>query len=399
MDFSRMEAQMEEYIQNKELAGGAIRIRKENSVVFEGKWGYADIENRRPVEYNTVYRLASMSKPVTAAAIMKLWEENRLTLDTPITEYFPGFKDMKVCSRRLAEDEVYQPDPNHPAGRAAVMPADMELVEAKRMVTVRDLLSHSSGLGMGGVGVGTAMTMYHKGDKLADRIHRWEKLPADFQPGEETGYSGIVGFDILGGIVEAVSGMDYQTYLRKTFFDPMELADLTFLLDEDQQKRLAVLYHAEDGKLTACDMEKEELKWCDAMRDGYFSGAGGLYGSLDAYDGFVQMLANKGEYKGRRILKEETVKKMHERGALKKLEMSPGGYWGLGMMVYEEPEKSGMKLFPGTFTWSGAYGTHFFIAPDQKIQVVFVMNQNNIGGAGSPISRKIEEIVFDVMRN
>lgn len=396
MDKSEINQQMQRYIESGEMAGAALRIRKNGETVYQGKWGYADIQSGRLTQYDTIYRLASMSKPVTAVAVMKLEEQGKLKLDSPITEFLPGFGKLRVCSRQLPADQVYEPDPDHPAGRLCELPEDMEFVLPKRMVTVRDLLSHSSGLGMGTVGMLMAGDLNRRMDRLAERVEKWQSVPADFQPGEATGYSAVVGFDILGRIVEVVSGQEFNRFLEKEIFSPMGIRDITFTLNEDQAGRLSALYFADQGRLEDVSDQEDELKWYEASRNGYFSGSAGLYGSLEDYDKFVQMLADEGQYRGARILKAETVRKMCSEGAAKHLEMMPGAFWGLGMLVTVRPDLCGMPVAPGTYGWSGAYGTHFFINPEQKLQAVFVMNRSNIGGAGSPIARRVEKLTFGI---
>lgn len=354
----KIQAAMEELVASNEMSGGALIVRQNGQEIFRGKWGYADIENQIPVEYNTMYRLASMSKPVTAAAVMQLWEKGKLSLDDPIGNYLEDYRDQK-------------------AG----------------IVTIRDLLSHSSGLGMNPEGVAFAESLMVPGDTLKERIERWKILPLDFEPGTATGYSAIVGFDILGRIVEIISGQDYESYLREHLWGPLGIRDMTFTLSEDQQNRLAKLYNTEDGQQVF--LETDALwEQVDPMKAGYFSGSAGMFGSVEAYDIFTSMLANEGEWNGVRVLEKETVRRMHQRGAKTELMMGPGLYWGLGMEIFEDTKAIGIAVEPGTYGWSGAYGTHMFIHPDSGISATFVMNRGNIGGAGSPIARKVEALVF-----
>lgn len=349
---------MEDLVASNEMSGGALIVRRKGEEIYRGKWGFADIENQIPVEYNTMYRLASMSKPVTAAAVMQLWEKGKLKLDDPISQYLESYRD-----------------------------------QAAGKVTIRDLLSHSSGLAMEPEGAAYAESLIEAADTLKDRVDRWKKLPLDFEPGTATGYSAIVGFDILGRIVEVISGQDYESYLREQLWDPLGIRDLTFTLTEDQQKRMAKLYSTEDGQHIFLP---EDALWnmINPMTAGYFAGSAGMSGSVEAYDVFTSMLANEGEWNGVRVLEKETVRRMHERGAKTELLMGPGLYWGLGMEIFADPKAIGISVAPGTYGWSGAYGTHMFIHPDSGISATFVMNRGNIGGAGSPIARKVEALVF-----
>lgn len=349
---------MEELVASNEMAGAALIVRRNGQEIYRGKWGFADIENQVPVEYDTMYRLASMSKPITAAAVMQLWEKGKLHLDDAIGNYLESYEDRKSGS-----------------------------------VTIRDLLSHSSGLGMEPEGVAFAESLMDPKDRLKNRVDRWSTLPLDFEPGTATGYSAIVGFDILGRIVEIISGQDYESYLKEYLLGPLGIKDVTFTLTEDQQRRMAKLYNTENGQhiFLETDSLGEQI---NPMKAGYFSGAAGMSGSVEGYDVFTSMLANEGEWNGVRVLEKETVRRMHQRGAKTELLMGPGLYWGLGMEIFADPKAIGIAVAPGTYGWSGAYGTHMFIHPDSGISATFVMNRGNIGGAGSPIARKVEELVF-----
>ena len=350
---------MEQLVATNEMAGAAMIVRKNGEEIFRGKWGLADIENQIPVEYNTIYRLASMSKPITAVAAMQLWEKGKLSLTDPISKYLPSFE-----------------------GKAA------------GTATIQDILSHSSGLGMEEESCLFFDTHLDKNDRLADRVEKWKDMPLDFEPGTKTGYSGIVAFDILGRIVEVVSGQEYQEYLKENLWGPLGMDDVSFVLNEEQLSRLAKLYNTEDGKHIY--LETDGL-WnaVSPLLAGYYSGAAGMFGTVEGYDRFVSMLANEGEWNGNRVLQKETVQKMHQRGARNILETCPGAYWGLGMQIFADPAAMGVDVAPDTYGWSGAYGTHMFIHAESGISATFVMNRGNIGGASSYIARKVEELIFN----
>ena len=354
--------EMEKYLHSNEMAGAALIVSKFTDEVYRNKWGYADIEGKTPTQYDTIYRLASMTKPITAVAIMQLIEQGKLKLEDPISKFLNEYEKPEVSA-----------------------------------LTVRDLLSHSSGMGMGPVGLEFANKSIDKNDNLEIRVRKWSKMPLDFQPGTETGYSPLVGFDILGRLTEVISGMDYQEYLRSKIFQPMGIKDITFQLSEEQHTRAAKLYSSENNKHVLIPEGDSLWQEVNPGFAGYFSGAAGLSGSVEDYHKFTSMLANNGEWKGVRILAPETVYTMQKRGAANILDSSPGSYWGLGMRVFKQPELDNLKVAPGTYGWSGAYGTHMFIHPASGLSATFVMNRTNIGGAGSPIARKVEELVFGIL--
>lgn len=395
MKTDRINEEMQKLVDMQEMAGGALIVRHHGKEVYKGKWGYADIQGKKPVDYNTMWLLCSMSKPITAAAVMLLIEQGKMGLDDKISQYIPGFKHMRVCAKRVGVDGSYQPDPHHPEGMTIPEILDgMEYVDAKREITVRDLLTHSSGLGMEAPGLTFMERVNSHEDVLATRIAKWTNCPLDFQPGEGTGYSPYASMEILGHIAELISGYDYQTFLKKHIFEPLGIRDITFQLSEDQHERLACLYKGENGKLEYVP-EKDNGLWGTDLEAGYFSGAAGMTGSIEDYDKITTMFAQGGIYNGTRLLKEETVRMIYEERGERALDLVPGVRWGLGMAVFYQPSAIGIHVPEGTYGWSGAYGTHMFIHPDSGISATFAMNRADIGGATSPIARKVEEVVFD----
>lgn len=387
--------EMQKLVDANEMSGAALIVRKHGKEIYRNKWGYADLEKKKPVEYNTMYLLCSMSKPITAVATLMLAEEGKLSIDDTVDQYIPDFVNDKVCEIRVGEDGTYEASEKYPAGMSLEeLLKVMEYVPAKRKITIRDLLTHSSGLGMEGISQTYMSHVNAESDTLKTRIEKWKDCPLDFQPGEATGYSPFAGMEILGRIIEIVSKMEFPEFLKKNIFAPLGIQDITFLLSEEQQARLACLYSKKAGMLTCVPEEQNILKDIDAKK-GYYSGAAGLIGSVEDYDKFTTMLNNGGVFNGTRIIKEETVKKIYEERGERELDaFPPGCHWGLGMMVFCEPEKSGIPVKRGTYGWSGAYGTHMFVHPESGISATFVMNRNDIGGAASPIARKVEELVF-----
>ena len=407
----RIDRIMHQFIDNKEISACSLIVRKNGQEIYRGKWGFADVVKKTPVAYDTLFRLASMTKLVTAIAVMQLVEQNHLSLDAPITDFLPGFQNQRVYAKYIYPNGEYVPDERFPAGlnpdQLLAIGLSLPTVAAERAVTIRDLLSHSSGMGQGLLGTNFLMNHTFTQDKLADRVKLWEQLPLDFQPGTQTGYSAIVGFDILGRIVEIVSGLDLDQYFKRFIFEPLQIKDLCFIPNENQTKRLAVMYHCEHGNYyTGPSVELiPSLTWLqntsDARFAGYFAGSSGLFGTVEGYDRITTMLANEGQLDGVRILKKETVALLHTEAAAKHMEplsvKAPGCAWGLGFVIFQEPEKIPAYVNPGTFGWSGHYGTHMFVDPKTKISATFMMNNYNGLGSMSPIARKLEELIFKIL--
>lgn len=388
---------LEKFIEKKDIAGAAVCVYKDHEVVYQKNFGYANIEKKETVKKNTIFRLASMSKPVTAIAIMKLVEEGRLTLEDKISKYIPEFKDRVVAKDPIDMLKYYQADPNSPLGRKALDEEieHMEYIPAKREVTIYDCLSHSSGVGMGPVSNNWFEERITADMPLKERVKLYAQAPGDFQPGEGTGYSPMAAFDVLGRVIEIVSGMDYDTFLKEKIFQPLGIKDMGFVLNEEQKKRRSSMYEAKDGMLYEVTEEAPVLQLVNPNLYGYYSGSAGMYGTLEEYTKIARMLLNKGEYQGVQFLKKETVEMMAGEGVPHDKIFSPGSYWGLGMAIFEDPTIEGRGLEPNSFGWSGAYGTHFYVDWKNNMTVVLMVSCSNIGGANSHVSLALEKAVFD----
>lgn len=380
------------------IVGASMVVRKSGVEVVHTNQGYANIEKQIPVSDGTLFRLASMSKPVTAVAALQLIEQGKLGLDDKLARWIPEFGHMKAAKEPVGFDEAqkYMVDPDNPL-MARMLKArldSVEFIDVGDAITIRDLLTHSSGLGMGLVSQRSIEECVSPGDRLAERVKRFAGTPLDFTPGDATGYSAIAGFDTLGRVIEIVSGEELNEYIRRHIAQPLGTGDLGFRLTDAQRARMSRLYeHGADG--TQTDVTDSEQLWrqVDPAR-GYYSGSAGMIGSLMAYDRFVQMLAGNGSYNGVKILRQETVAAIRTERAKHGREFMPGGVWGLGMAVFSGFERSARYLGDGTIGWSGAYGTHFYIDMANDITVTLMVQSSNIGGAGSPLSMKLEEAVY-----
>lgn len=399
---------LQNYVDENEMAGGVLIVRKNGKEIYRNKWGYADVLKKQKADYDTMFRLASMTKPVTAIGIMQLEEKGLLHLDDPVNMYLPEFKNQTVFAKKIGIMGDYIPDDDFPEdmplNEVTEKTIKMKPVPAERPVTIRDLLSHSSGMGMSMAGSAYVSQNLNLKHNLKQRVESWANLSLDFQPGTDTGYSAVVGFDILGRVIEVVSGEDLSEYFKNHIFSPLGISDMTFCLDESQEKRKAKMYHSENGKLyiepdtaTAPAMY-ELLDETDARYAGYFSGSAGLWGSAEAYDKIVTMFAQKGVLDNVRILEEKTVERMHSEGAKDYMEpvFMPGTVWGLGLLRFVDPERLPCSVNAETYGWSGAFGTHMFIDDQSGLSATFMMSRYNIGGGASYIARKLEELIFGI---
>lgn len=387
---------MQEYVDHQEMSGGALMVRKNGELVYQNKWGMACIDSKEEISYDSIYRMMSMTKCVTAVAILQLIESGKLGLDDSLSKYVPEFKNMQVAS-----DERYVIDMDHPKKILLQVPLfkmeKVKTVPADREITIRDLLSHSSGLEQGAVGLIAMMKMKIEDQILEDRVMRYSRYALDFQPGTGTSYSPLAGFDILGYVIERVSGMRFEEYLQRNICEPLEMKDTTFFLSDEQKKRLVHVYKREKETLKDVTGTKDDMFGMlhqDKMR--FEEGSGGLFSTIVDYEHLVEMLCNHGSFHGKQILKPETVKLMHTEAAEQHLEPDPGTVWGLGVKIRQNPNAAKSFATEGTYGWSGAFGTHFFVSPKDHLEAVFMTNRTDLGGSGSYISAKVEELVFDI---
>lgn len=350
---------LDQLVQEGKIPGACLIVNEGNETILNHATGWQDVEKTRLVTENTLYRLASMTKPIATVAALTLMEEGKLDLDASIAEYLPEYRGTD-----------------------------------KEPVKVVHLMNHSCGLGMlMHPGMVQAMMLSDVlNDKLADRVARWSALVPDFPAGTATGYSPSVGFEILGRIIEVVSGMELDAFLRDRLFAPLQMNDTGFILNEEQKARLSVLYHDPAAPVVPTPGDFKMEDYVDPSFAGYFSAGAGLNGTAHDYDRFVRMLYNGGELDGARILKPETVKRMSTPS--NDLPARPGVKWGLGVQVFGRPEETGFPVSAGSYSWSGAYGTHFFIDPAANRSFVLMLNCDNLGGSESYISRLIEKAIY-----
>lgn len=383
---SRVHERIAERIDRQDIAGAAALVARGGEIVCCGAQGFAHIESGRRLEKDAIFQLASMTKPIIAAAILILIEEGKLHENDPVSRYLPEFRDMQVAVMDVGEE-------NEPEG--AVHPAlpNYHTVPAHREITIHDLLTHSSGFGHGIIG-SALLTMPKPDNRLADVIPLWSQVPLDFQPGTQTGYSGLAAFDLLGRIIEIVSDLSLDKYLEQFMFAPLGMKDMTFVPNDEQRQRLVSMYTKTDQGL-ARPKDEELFGFFGGQ---YYSGAAGLYGTLDDYYRFASMLQGGGEWEGTRILSPRMVQLMGSPQLPASLPgTAHGQIWGLGVRVITDGAGTGAPLTVGSFGWSGAWGTHFWVDPREQLVAVLMINLANAGGAGAVTAREFEVAVMQSM--
>jgi CubicO group peptidase (beta-lactamase class C family) len=384
----RINQVIQRYIDAREFAGAVTVVaRKGRTAHFEAH-GLMDLESKTPMRKDAIFRIASMTKPVTGVAVLMLVEEGKIRLTDPVSRFIPEFRDTKVAVPKAG----VSPEGNA-AGRAGS--PELSLVPARREITVRDLLTHTSGLASGGPGSREAARLAPRRttETLADYIPRLGAAPLDFQPGTEWRYSALAGIETLGRIVEVASGQTFDQFLRQRIFEPLGMKDTSFSPSGDRLSRVATLY----GR-TPEGLEKQDTpEWLAART--FFSGGGGLWSTPEDYLQFGQMLANGGELNGRRLLSPRTVDLMaaNHVGDLFAASGSTGNRRGMGfgltVEIVLDPIEAGQRRSAGSFGWYGAFGTHFWV--DRKEQLVgLLMIQQSVRAA---LNRDFENAVMQAI--
>jgi CubicO group peptidase (beta-lactamase class C family) len=362
-----------------DLAGAVVAVARKGRLAYLNAQGVMDLETKQPMTPAAMFRIASMTKPVVGVGIMMMVEEGKLRLNDPVSRYIPEFRNMKVA--------VGQPGA---AGRGAGAggpppPPQFYTVPAQREITIKDLLTHVSGLGSGPMSNSDIDKVARKdGETLAQYIPRLGGTALEFQPGSRWSYSPGAGFETLGRVIEIVSGMPLDRYFRTRVFDPLGMKDITFWPTEAQMPRVATVYGRSPNGLTKTATPNDTMS-----RNIYFRGSGGLYSTAEDYIPLGIMLAGGGEMNGKRLLSRKTVEMMRAAHVLDTLPGRPAGEgYGLSVRVVTNHAARGTMLSDGTFGWTGAQGTHFFVDPKEELVGVLMVQTSN-----GEIQRDFEDLV------
>lgn len=364
----RVTALMQQHIEAGTFTGAVTLVARNGRVALFTAQGEMDRESRAPMRTDALFRIMSMTKPVVAVATLMLVEEGKIRLTDPVGQFIPELADLTVAEPNSAG--VFPPAPSN----AASAPQPWLIVPAERPITVRDLLTHTSGLMSGGASSLTSVTI-GAGETLAQVVPRLQSAPLDFQPGTHWAYSAQYGFDVLARIVEVASGTTFDRFAEQRIFAPLGMAD-TFFYRNGTEERFATLYQHVNGVLT-------KQPYGPFLNGAYFSGGGGLASTAEDYLKFALMLAGGGEQDGTRLLSRRAVELM---GSVFAPDTLPGrnageGY-GLGVRVISDAATRNTWLSEGAFGWSGAFNTHFFIDPRTNVVGIFMTQVANLGIRG-----------------
>jgi CubicO group peptidase (beta-lactamase class C family) len=355
-----------------EISGAVTLVARNGQVAYLEAQGVMDLATKKPMQPDSMFRLASMSKPVAAVAILMLAEEGKVRLSDPVSRFIPAYANLEVGIAKPAAPGPGGPPAAAQAGPGGAPPA-FYTVPATRQITVLDLLTHTSGLMSGPMGNSAGNAAFNQRHALGLKwVEQLDKTPLEFQPGARWSYSAVAGFDVLAHIVDLAAGQEYSEFLKQRLFGPLGMRDVTFWPSAEQRSRLATVYQRRDDKLVAATDP-------DSMSgEKYHGGGGGLMSTAETYAQFAMMLANGGELNGVRILSPRTVELMGSEFIPASLPgRQPGEGYGLGVRVITDSAERGTWLSEGSFGWSGVYGTHFWVDPKENLVGIVLAQTSN----------------------
>jgi CubicO group peptidase (beta-lactamase class C family) len=369
----RVHELVERNIAAGEIAGAVTLVARNGQVAYLEAQGVMDLESKRPMRPDSMFRIASMSKPVAAVAILMLAEEGKVRLSDPVSRFIPAYAEIEVAMAKPATPGPGGPPVAAPAAGPGAPPPPFYTVPATRQITVLDLLTHTSGLMSGPMGNSAGNAAFNRRHDFGLKwVEELGATPLEFQPGARWAYSAVAGFDVLAHIVEIASGQEYAQFLSQRLFGPLGMGDVTFWPSAEQRTRLATVYQRRDGALVKGDNP-------DSMSgEKYHGGGGGIMTTAETYAQFAMMLANGGELNGVRILSPRTVELMGSAFIPSTLPGRPAGEgYGLGVRVVTDDAARGTWLSEGSFGWSGVYGTHFWVDPKENLVGILLAQTSN----------------------
>jgi CubicO group peptidase (beta-lactamase class C family) len=348
---------MGKFVEESQISGAVTLVAHDGKVVHLSAVGQADVEAKRPMRTDTVFAIASMTKPVTATAVMILQDEGKLCVDDPVSKYIPQFKSVQL-------------DGQPPA----------------REITIRDLMTHTSGVGGGQQNQGT----------LKKTVELLAGQPLRFQPGAKWQYS--PGLTVCGHVIQVAAGQPYEDFLAERIFRPLQMSDTTFFPNDAQRSRLATIYKpgAQQGTIEPATHWLTDLGPARTPNP-----SGGLFSTAENMARFYQMILGGGQLDGKRIVSEKAVRQMTTvQTPDLTTGFTPGNGWGLGWCVVRQPQGVTAMISPGTFGHGGAFGTQGWVDPNRKMIFVLMIQRTAFGNAdGADIRGDFQRLAVEAVTN
>lgn len=375
---ARIDSVMQQYFDEGKIGGVVTFVMRDGMVAHHKAFGMIDVEEGRPMTPDAMFRIASMSKPITATAVMMLYEQGRFLLNDPISKYIPEFAHPQVLVR--SEDGTTTTEP------------------ARREITIRHLLNHTSGLTYddGLLGpyyreAGIANGLRPTDDTIEQMVKKLAKLPLISHPGEEMHYG--LSMDVLGYFVEVLSGQDFNTFCQENIFKPLQMNDTCFVLPQDKLPRLARMY-----RMTPQGLSPEGTDPAFLTTQPFFSGGAGLISTASDYARFARMILHGGQFNGVRILGRKTVELMTSNSIgdlYAPFRYNTGDKMGYGFGIRTERGEFDELESLGMIGWDGAFFTRFWIDPQENLIAVFMAQMDNYWDAD--LATKFRVLVYQAI--
>lgn len=362
---TRVDELINSYLSNGQIPGAVVFIARNGKIVYHKAYGYSNLENKTPLKTDNIFRIASQSKAITSLAAMMCFEEGKFLLDEPISKYIPEFKNPRVMVNFNEKDSSYFTEP------------------AKSEPTIRQLLTHTSGIDYAGIGSKEGRAIFAKAGVpsgignheglIGEKMKILAKLPLKHHPGERYTYG--LNTDMLGYLVEIWSGMSLDQFFKTRIFTPLGMNDTYFYLPKEKHNRLVTLYETKEGKLVqpAGKIYDGVLPQYPTLAGTYYSGGAGLSSTAEDYAKFIQLFINGGVYNGKRLLSRKTIELM----LTNQVQLPLTNQVGLGFGL-ETAANDYQSIFTvGSFSWGGAFNTHYWGDPKEKVVGLIFTNMYN----------------------
>ena len=378
---NRIDSILLQAIEDKWIAGAVGFIARDGKIIYNRSFGVSDLENKLPMQTDNIFRIASQTKAIASIGLMMLFEEGKFLLDDRVSKYIPEFANPQVLDKFNEKDTTFTTIP------------------AKREITIRDLLTHTSGIDYAGIGSPVMKAIYSKAgitggfgnDKvtIGDDIKILGRQPLVHQPGERFTYG--LNVDVIGYLIEILSGEKLDQYLKYQIFDPLGMTDTWFYLPEEKKSRL-VKVNTENADHQVVSMPQDMVSY-PLVKGAYFSGGAGLSSTTKDYAIFLQMLLNKGEYNGKRLLSRRTVE-LITCNQIGDLNLGVDKF-GLGFQITTERGQSVLGVSEGSFAWGGYFGTTYWADPKERLVCLLFMQQDPL--SHGEIQSKFRALVYQTL--
>lgn len=382
----RVNKVIQDFVSDNKIVGAVALVSKDGKLQIHRAYGVDDRNTGKKMEKEAIFRIASQTKALTSVGIMMLMESGDLLLSDPVHKFIPTFKNLKVLNTFSEKDSTYT------------------TVAAKRDITIRDLLTHTSGLGYAGIGSPAMKAIYAK-NKISAGIGETDAnmrttmlnlgaLPLEYQPGERWNYG--LNTDVLGHIIELVTGLSLESFFQKMICEPLGMRDTWFNLPLAIQPRLTSIYTRD----SLCFFTKMEVGKSPispnfpSLNKSYFSGGAGLSSTVKDYGIFLQMLLNKGSYNGKQLLSPRTVEMMLSNHSGR---LMGDTHFGLGFSIVTPANTDDIRNI-GTFSWGGAFATTYWADPKENIVAVLMTQQLGAGPEWSELQNKFNVAIYQALK-